>query len=228
MTKKKAQQEDSFENVEQVLTRTEQYIEDNQKSLTIILAVIIVVVVAYLGYTRMYIGPKEKDAQSQMFVAEQYFEKDSFQLALNGDGNYLGFLDIIDDYSMTKSGNLANYYAGVCYLNLGDYEMAIEYLNDFDADDQMVSPIALGATGDAYMELGNNEEAVKHYVQAANYSENKFTTPIYLMKAGQTYEMMGDFGKALATYERIEKEFPESTEGRQIEKYISRVKSQVK
>ncbi len=131
MAKKKAQQEDNLQELESALTKTEHFIEDNQKIITYVVGAIILVVVIYLGFTKFYLQPKEEEAQSQMFMAENYFEKDSFNLAINGDGNYLGFLDIIDDYGITESANLAKYYTGISYLHLGQYEEALDYLNRF-------------------------------------------------------------------------------------------------
>lgn len=163
-----------------------------------------------------------------MWMAEQYFARDSFNLALNGDGNYLGFLDIIEEYGITKSANLANYYAGISYLHLGEFETAIEYLKQFESDDKMVAPVAYGAIGDAYVELEDLDEALIFYKKAVNSSENEFTTPIYLMKVGFVHEQNGDYDKALEAYKRIEKEFPNTAEGRQIEKYIARVEVFVK
>jgi tetratricopeptide (TPR) repeat protein len=159
-----------------------------------------------------------------MFVAEQYFQRDSFNLALNGDGNYFGFLDIISDYKMTKSSNLAKYYAGVCYLHLGDYEEAISYLKKFSTSDIMISSIKNGAIGDAYVELGEYKQAVSYYEKAANSNANEFSTPIYLNKAGQLLEDEGDFKKALDLYETIKADYPKSAEGRNIEKVIARAK----
>jgi tetratricopeptide (TPR) repeat protein len=225
MSKKKVSEQDQFESVENALSRTEHYIEQNQKSLTIIVLAIIVIIGGYLGYQRFVVSPKEKEAQSQMWMAEQYFARDSFNLALHGDGNYLGFLDIVDEYSITKSANLANYYIGISYLHLGQYELAIEYLKAFESDDEMVAPIAYGAIGDAYMELDNTTEAMKFYEKAVNKSENEFTTPIYLMKVGFVHEQNQNYEKALEAYQTIKNDFPESAEGRQIDKYIARVET---
>lgn len=222
-SKNKETHPDQFESVENALSKTEHYIEENQKSLTIIVAAIIIIVGGYLGYKRFVMTPKENEAKAQMWMAEQYFQRDSFQLALDGDGNYLGFLDIIEEYGITKSANLANYYSGISYLHLGEYENAIEYLKQFESDDEMVSPIAYGAIGDAYLELGNTDEALSFYKKAVNDSENEFTTPIYLMKVAFVHKENGDFSEALEAYKRIEKEFPNTTEGRQVQKYIAQV-----
>jgi len=228
MSKKKATDQDQLETVENALSKTEHYIEENQKSLTIILLAIVIIVGGYIGYKRFVEAPKENEALQQMWMAEQYFARDSFNLALNGDGNYLGFLDIIDEYSITKSANLANYYSGICYLHLGQYEKAIEYLKKFESDDKMVAPVAFGAIGDAYMELNNTSEAASFYKRAANDYLNNFTTPLYLMKLGFVYEQTGDLEDALEVYQQIEKEYPNSTEGKQIEKYIARVELMIK
>lgn len=218
-------QETTFENVEQALSRTEYFIEKNQKIITTIAVVAAVLVLAFLGYRKYIVQPKVKEAQEMIFPAQQYFERDSFNLALNGDGNNLGFLDIIDEYSITPSGNLANYYAGISYLNLGQYEKAIDYLKSYSADDIMTSIMAKGAIGDAYIQMGNIEKGISAYLEAANFNINNFTTPLFIMKAAQMYFTEGQFAKALELYKRIEKEFTESNEYRSIEKYISRAEA---
>jgi tetratricopeptide (TPR) repeat protein len=220
---KDTREQDSFSEVESTLTKTEQIIEDNQKILVIVVGVIVAIVVAYLGFTKLYIQPRELDAQEQMFMAEQYFEKDSFNLAINGDGNYLGFLDIIEDYGMTDAGNLSNYYAGISYLKLGEYEAALDYLNEFDTDDLLLVPVTEGAKGDAYLELGESDKALSAYKNAYKASENEFTTPIYMMKAANLLEEEGNLDDALDIYQTIKEEYPTSNEGRSVAKYIARV-----
>ena len=221
--KKKETQDTSAEALQNALTKTEQYIENNQKSLTIIVLAIVVIVGLFLGYKKLYIAPKEAEAQVQIFPAEQYFEKDSFNLALFGDGNYLGFVDIISNYGPTKTGNLANYYAGICYRALGDYDLAIEHLKKFNPKDRMIGSVAYGSIGDCYVQLGRLDDAAKYYVKAANYGKNTFTTPLYLMKAGTVYEELGQFSEALKVYNRIKTDYSKSTEARDAEKHIARV-----
>jgi tetratricopeptide (TPR) repeat protein len=172
-------------------------------------------------------APREQEAREQMFMAERYFEMDSLNLALNGDGMYPGFLRIIDDYSMTKSANLSKYYAGVCYLKLGNFGEAIDHLKSFRGKDEIVGPMAQGALGDAYLESNQAAKAVSAYLKAAEMKENDFTTPLFLTKAAWTYEILNDYKKALAIYERIKKEYPTSTEAREIDKYIARVKGKI-
>ena len=225
MTKsKKSQAPDRLEEVESALSRTERYIEDNQKPLTIIILALVVVVIVFMGYKRFIVIPAEKEAQSQMFMAERYFEQDSFNLALYGDGNNLGVLDIIDDYGITKSSELAHYYAGISFLNLGEFELAIEQLEKFSSNDKMINLIAKGAIGDAYLELGEPSKAITYYEKAATTEDNVFVNPIYLMKAGQVYESQEKFQKALETYKKIKDNYPESQEAQDIEKYIAKAK----
>ena len=222
--RKKTQIPDRLEEVESALSRTERYIEDNQKPLTIIILALVVVVIVFMGYKRLIVIPAEKEAQSQMFTAERYFEQDSFNLALYGDGNNLGMLDIIDEYGITKSSELAHYYAGISFLNLGEFELAIEQLEKFSSNDQMINLIAKGAIGDAYLELGEPLKAIGYYEKAATTEDNVFVNPFYLMKAGQAYESQEEFQKALETYQKIKDNYPESQEGQKIEKYIAKVK----
>ena len=147
---KDPKKEDSLSEVESALTRTEHFVEKNQKILTIVIGALVVVVGGYLAFKALYVQPREKDASEQMFMAEQYFEKDSFNLAINGDGNYLGFLDIVDDYGSTKAANLANYYIGISYLHMGQYKEAIDYLDDFEPQDLLFARFAAAEKGYAY------------------------------------------------------------------------------
>ena len=213
----------TIKNVEQTLTTTEQFLESHYKELLIGLG-IIVVLIAIFWLGKIYLGKQNEEAQSQMYQAERYIEMDSLNLALNGDGNYLGFIDIANDYKYTQAGNLARYSAGICFLHLGQYEDAIEYLNKYSKKDKLIGSLAIGATGDAYVELGDVEKGVAKYIEAADYAKNSFNTPIYLMKAGEIYELNGNYNEALKLYERIQNEYPESTEGSSIDKYIARVK----
>ncbi|MCG3164645.1 MAG: hypothetical protein POELPBGB_00404 [Bacteroidia bacterium] len=224
MAKEQAK-EDVIVDVESAYDKTEQFFEDNQKVILGVVAALIIIIGGYVGWKKFIIAPKEAEAASQMFRAEQYFQQDSFRIALDGKGQYPGFLQIIDDYSMTDAANLSYYYAGVSYLHLGEYENAIEYLGKFDSDDEVLSVIAEGATGDAYMELGETDKAISAYMAAADDKTNKFTSPVYLMKAAQALEGKGEFEKAVKLYERLEKEFPTSNEGRATEKYKARAKA---
>lgn len=222
MAKKTNKTEEQLAAVEETLSRTEQWVEGNSKPLSTSVFAIVCVIALYLGYGKFYSEPLNEEAHAEMFMAEKYFETDSFKLALNGDGQYLGFIDVANDYSGTDAGNLANYYAGICYLNLGDNESAIDHLSSFSVDDEMISSISLGSIGDAYMNLGDTDQAISYYEKAANNSDNKFTTPIYLKRAALAHESNGDYSDALAHYETIKVEYSKTQEATDIDKYITR------
>ena len=228
MTKdKKNTQVDNLSEVESALTKTEQFLESNQKLIAIVIGAIVIVAVGYLGLNKFYLEPAQKEAQDQMFKAQNYFEKDSFNLALNGDGTNPGFLDIIDDFGSTDAGNLATYYAGISYLNLGQFDNAIDYLKKFDSDDLLLGPISIGAQGDAQLELGKTEKAISLYTEAYKMNDNELTTPIYMLKAGELLESSNKQAEALKLYETIKQKFPDSNEGRSIDKYIARAKAKM-
>ena len=222
---KKNKTEDQFIHVEEALSKTEQYIVDNQKSLMIIIGAIVGVIVLFNVYQKFYIQPLEKEAQIEVYMAELYFQKDSFNLALNGDGQYAGFLDVAEDYSSTKVGNLANYYSGVCFLNLGEYESAIEYLSDFSSNDIILSSLAYGCIGDAYMQLEDKENAKEAYIDALENSNNEFTSPRFMMKLAMIHESNSDYSDALTIYKSIKADFKESKQAVGIEKYIARAQA---
>jgi len=225
MANKQDEQSKKTENrivaVEEAFGKTEQFIEKNQQIILIVVGVIIVVVLGFFGFKRFYLAPREKDAQSQMFMAEKYFEQDSLKKALNGDGQYLGFLAIIDEFGMTKSANLSHYYAGVCYLKLGEYEKALEQLGKFSCDDMLVAPMAKGAMGDANMELKNVQKAADLYMEAAEMRKNDFTSPLFLMKAAMANEELGNYEKAISIYKQIKENYARTAEAREAEKFIS-------
>jgi tetratricopeptide (TPR) repeat protein len=208
--------------VESALSKSEQFIEKNKNILFYVIIGIVLIILAYFGYQKFIQTPKERDAQAAMFVAEHYFDVDSLNLALNGDQANPGFLGIIDEYGSTKSGNLARYYAGICYLKLGQFQEAIDNLKEFDSDDDIIQPMAYGAMGDAYLELNDNTNALTYYTKAAEVKDNDFTTPMFLMKAAWVYEMNGDYVKALECYNKVKKEHNRSFEARDVDKYIAR------
>ncbi|MGC6428757.1 MAG: tetratricopeptide repeat protein [Flavobacteriales bacterium] len=223
MAKKNNKTEEQFAAVEETLTNTEQWVENNQALLMKVVFSVVGVIAIVLGYTKFVTEPKNNEAQSELFMAVNSFEKDSFNLALNGDGQFYGFLDLIDEYGSTEAGNLANFYAGSCYLNLGDFDNAIEYLSKFKANDQLVSSVALGSLGDAYMNVGESNKAINSWKKAASNSDNNFTAPLYMMRAAMALEENGNFKEALSLYKNIKNNYSDSDQGRDIDKYITRV-----
>ncbi len=219
--KKEYATETSMENVENALSKTEQFIEDNQKILTIIMFAIIIVIGGYWGAKKLYFAPQELKAQEVMFGAQNFFEKDSFQLALDGQDLNLGFIDIIDDYGFTAAGNLSKYYAGVCYLQLGQFDEAIEYLAGFTCEDELLNANAKGALGDAYMEKGDVDAAISSYKSAADV-DNDIIAATYLFKLGLAFEGQKDYDKAIEAYQQLKDEHKSANEARTIDKYITR------
>ena len=229
MSKKKnvKQTDKNLEGIEQALTRSEQFIEDNQKALTYILGGLILVLLIIVGGNRYYLKPLNEEAAADMYYAERFFEIDSFNLALNGYGTYPGFLNVIDDYGISKSAKIARYYAGVCYHQLGNYEAAIQQLNKFKTDDLLVGAAKYSTLGDAYVELGDLNKAISAYESGIDKFANNFSSPIMLKKLGLVYEELGQLDQALEAYRLIEANYPDTPEGNEIKKYIGRVESKL-
>ncbi|MBT3300992.1 MAG: tetratricopeptide repeat protein [Bacteroidetes bacterium] len=204
-------------------TKLEDFFEKYKKQLTYVLGGILVIILLTFAYKNFVIKPQQLQAQDLMFMAEDLFGKDSFELALNGSAeSFYGFLDILDEFKMTESGNLARYYTGICYYKLGDYEEALVHLKKFKTNSLLLKPIALGTIGDCYSDLEEYTKALKYYYKAADATANEFTTPIYLMKAGGVLEHLEEYEKSIKVYERIKKEFKDSKEASNADKYIGR------
>ncbi len=208
------------------------YYEANKQRINYVGGSVLLIIGLIVGYKWYWLPMKESEAADEIFYAQSLFERDSFNLALKGGAMVrysqgtkpmMGFEKIYEEYSYTKTGTLAAFYAGVCYLHLGKYEEAIKYLEKYDLDDEMYQPLAYGNIGDAYMELNKPEEGIRFYLKAANEKMNTFTTPLFLKKAALALEYQKRYKEALELYERIKKEFVTSSEARDIEKYIARV-----
>jgi TolA-binding protein len=212
-------------DVEQTLSKAEEFVNTNKKSLSIIVGAVVLAVGGYFYYQYSYVAGKEKEAQSQMFRAEEYYRNDSLKLAINGDGNFPGFDEIISSYGVSPSANLAHFYLGTTYLKAKEYDKAIETLKGYNAEDEITPSLALGAIGDAYMEQKNMEEAINYYEKAVKEKPNNFTTPILMMKLGSAYEMQSNYKDAAEVYTRLKKDYPTTTEGQQAEKYIARAEA---
>ncbi len=220
-----------FNTLDETASRSEQWVEKNQKIIFTGLIAVAAVILGYLAYNSYVLEPKEREAANELAFPKSYFEQaegnaaeaDSlYALSLNGaDGKY-GLVDIADTYGSTKAGNLAKYMSGIAYLKTGDYENAIKYLSDFSSDDEMLSAIALGNIGDAFIEINQPEDALDYYLQAANLRDNNFTTPFYLFKAGQTAMDLGKYSDAEGYFTRIKEEYAKSEEAQNINIYIQR------
>jgi TolA-binding protein len=188
------------------------------------LVAIIVVVGGFFAYRTYISGPNEQKASEAMFRAEEYYRLDSTRLALNGDQVNPGFLKIVSKYGSTKAGKLANFYAGSCYLKLGDFNNAVKYLKDFSTPVELLQERAYGLLGDAYSEQNKKEEAAEQYKKAGTYFEkDELFSPEYLFRSGYLYESMGKTQDAIALYKIIKDKYPTSQRGAEIDKYLARL-----
>lgn len=220
-----------FNSLDETANKTEAWVEKNQKYILGILGVIVIATLGYLGYQKFIAEPNEQTATDDLFVAQQNFQlaidgtvvktQDSlFNLVLKGSEGKQGAIGIADQFSGTDSGNLANYYAGISYLNLKKYNEAITYLEKFSGKDDFLGPIATGAIGDAYAEQNKTDKALEYYVKAAQQKENEFTTPRYLLKAGQAAMILNKKADALKYFTEIKEKFETAPEAQQIDALI--------
>jgi tetratricopeptide (TPR) repeat protein len=219
--------------LDETASKSEQWIEKNSKPLFYTLIGIVVFFLVFLGYSKYIVEPNELEASNELAFPRKYFDEaatagsgiDSLlTLGLEGaDGKY-GFLDIAKSYSGTDAGNLANYYAGASYLQMKQYDKAIEFLSKFNSDDEMLGPVSLGAIGDAFADINQPEDALEYYKKAANKKDNEFTTPLFLYKAGQTAMELKEYGKAESLFTKIKDKYSTSDQGKDIEKFIAAAK----
>ena len=225
-----------FATLDEKANRTEEWVEKNQKAILGVVIGVLVLALAYLAYTRLIAEPNEKEAANELTLAQESFTtalettntsvKDSlFMVALEGKNGKYGLLDIASNYGSTKAGNLANYYAGMSYLEIKDYGKAISHLEDFSSDDMMLAPLAKGAIGDAFVQLGQPEDALGYYEKATALSSNDFTTPRFLFKAGVTAIDLGQYDKAVNYLTRIKDEFSQSDYNKQVDLYLGKAQA---
>ncbi|MDR0349835.1 MAG: tetratricopeptide repeat protein [Tannerella sp.] len=222
MTTKKKATEKELE-VGEIVSRSEQFIEKHKSNLIYGIITVAAIAGIILGYHYGYAKPKSEKAELAIFKAEQYFDRDSFALALHGNGiDVEGFEEIIDQYGNTKSGNLAKAYAGICYYKLGDSQSAIKRLKSFKANDNQIAPAIIGLIGDCYVSSGDTKEGIGYFEKAASKADNSIISPIYLKKAGIAYESLKQYKDAIKAYTQIKEKYNRSAEASDIEKYITR------
>lgn len=222
----------SDKNVHQVGTdpvlKAKDWWQKNQKVVLIAITALVVVVGGWFAYNAYVVAPNEDKADLAIYNAENYFREDSLKLALNGDNaNHKGFLYVIKNYESTKAGNLAKYYAGLCYLRTGDFNNAIKYLSDFSTSAKQVQMMAYGALGDAYSELKKNDDAITNYKKAAEtFDSDELNASEYLFKAALLYETLGKNKEAVELYKEVKTKFPATQRGRDADKYIYRLSTE--
>ena len=224
-----------FNTLDEGASKTEEWVAANQKYIFIAVGTVVILVLGWLGYQKYIQEPKEIEASNEMFTAQQYFKnavdadlksKDSlYTLALNGGEGKYGFLEIIENYGGTKASNLAHYFAGFSYLNTNQYQKAIDFLDKFDAEDEILGPLATGGIGDAFSQLNQNEEALNYYQKAADMRDNEFTTPRFLLKSSIIALDLGKPEVAQKNLERIKNEFASSPEANQVDVHLGRAQA---
>ncbi len=223
--KKAAVEKDPEVKIENALGRTELFFEKNWKTLTFIGVAVLVLAGAIYGYQIFYKAPQGKKAADAMFVAQQLFAQEDWATALGGDGNNLGFADIAASYKGTRQASLAAHYAGICCMQNGDLDSALEYLSKYKATkgapNSLVNAENEGLKGDIHVQKGDYATAAKHFEKAVAAADNMVTAPMYLKKLGLTCEALNDYAAAVKAYRRVSDEYPTSLEARDIEKYAS-------
>jgi tetratricopeptide (TPR) repeat protein len=212
------------ERVNETVSKTDQFFRENKKTIYTILLTLLVLGLAFVAWYKFIYQPKCEEATAQMFPAEANFRNGEYDLAFNGDGNVLGFSQIIDEYG-AKGGKDVYLYAGLCQLQLGNYQEAINFLKKYKGKDNILAARALACIGDAYVGLEKYGDALNYFEKAAAQADNMFAAS-YLLKAGVVCEETGDNAKALSFYKQIKDKYPQSMEGYDIDKYITRIESQ--
>lgn len=231
-TQEKSTTAEVFNTLDESASRSEQWIEKNSKPLFSGLVIVAALILGYLAYNKYVIEPTEKEASNELAFPRKHFDLanatqigvDSLlMLGLDGaDGKY-GFIDIASIYSSTKAGNLANYYAGLSFLQLKQYDKAIEHLSSFSSDDLTMGPVSLGVIGDAFADINQFDDAIDYYEKAAA-TDNKFSAPLFLFKAGQLAMHTKDYSKAEKLFTKIKENYPTSSQNVDIDKYINSAK----
>lgn len=219
----KEQEKLKQEKVEEKVSAIEKFFNENKKLIWSCLGVLVLIGLLILSYQKFYLQPKSAEGQAQMFPAEANFRAQEYALALNGDGNVLGFAQIAKEYG-SKAGKSVYLYAGICELQLGNYESALSYLKKYNGKDAILAARALGCQGDAYVGLEKYKEALSNFEKAASKTDNIFAAS-YLLKAAIVCEELGNKEKALSFYKKIKDQYPQSIEGYEVDKYISRIEN---
>lgn len=209
---------------ERVVDSARDFWSANGKYITYVLAAAVIVVGGYFVYKVYIKAPEEAKAAEAIWKAEDYFRQDSFRLALNGDGPNAGFLKAISKYGGTKAGNLSKFYAGVCYMQMGDFNNAIKYLKDFSTSQVQASLRTEGLLGDAYAELGKKQEAIEYYKKAGTmFDQDDANSPEYLFRAAMLSQELGKNKEAIEFLHMIKDKYPTSQRAFEVDKYLGKL-----
>ena len=219
-------QQQAAPTMEESLNQSEAFFLKYKKAIIGAVIAIVVIIAGVILYTTYVSGPKEIKASTAIAKGQEYFAAADFEKALNGDSaSFKGFVKLADEYSSTAAGNLANLYAGLCYAKLDKWQEAADYLEKFDgSDDQMISPAAVGALGNAYAHLNQLDKAVSNLKKAAEMADNNSLSPTFLIQAGEILESQGKKADALKLYQQVKDKYFNSMAYQTIDEYIERVK----
>ena len=217
-----------FNTLDEGSSKTQQWVERNQNKILVLVAIISIIVIGVFAYSKLINEPKDSSAFNKMYFAQKKFDEavlinnDSmYNIALNGDDLNMGMLQIIDEFGGTNAANLAHYYSGIMYLKMNDYPNSIKYLSEFSSDDILLSSLATGSIGDAFAELNQFDDAFDYYVKASK-SNNNYSSPMYLFKAGIVAMRLNKFNRAEEYFSIIKQDYPNSTEAKNIDAFISK------
>lgn len=219
--------EDKDLDIGALYTRSELFMEKNKTAVTIAVVAVLAVVAGLLGYRKFIAEPQAKQAAESIWKAQYYFEIDSLDLALNGDGNFLGFAQVADEFGSTPTGKLAKFYIAVINHQKGEYETALQYYKEADLGDDVLRVMAVGNQGDVLVELGRQDEAASQFMKAADLVKSDYTTPMFLMKAGIVYQQKNDWKNAEKCFNRITMDYPTSPDAMMAKKYAARAKEKL-
>lgn len=215
------QEEKDWNKIDEAVIASESFIMKYRNHLMIAIGAVAVIVGGYFAYQRLYLEPKNAEAEAALFRGEQYFQTGMDSLALFGDGNsYIGFEQIINEYGSTKSGDLAKAYAGISYARMGKYEEALKYLKDFDGGDDMITPAVQGAIGDCLVNTGKAADAVSYFEKAAKSADDILLSPIFYKKAALVYRESKNYDKVIDLFTTIKNNYTASPEAAEADKYI--------
>ena len=218
-------QQQAAPTMEETLNQSEAFFLKYKKAIIGVVIALVVIIAGIVLYKTYVSGPQEIKASTAIAKGQEYFAANNFEMALNGDSaSFKGFAKLADEYSSTAAGNLANLYAGLCYAKLDKWEDAVKYLEKYDgADDQMISPAAEGALGNAYAHLNQLDNAVSHLKKAAEKADNNSLSPTFLIQAGEILESQGKNDEALKLYQTVKEKYFNSMASQTIDAYIERV-----
>ena len=213
------------DSAEIMMIKAKDFWERNSKIISIAFVVVVLGVGGYFGYKNFIQKPNEEKAVDTLYKAEEYFRMDSVNLALKGDGQYLGFLKVIDKYGSTDAGNLACYYAGVCYVKLDDNANAIKYLKKFSTDSKPVKARVYKLLGDASGDLGKSADAVDYYKKSAHLFEDDKdnSSEALFLAAYLTDRVLKNPKEAIELYKELKEKYPNTEKGVDADNYLAQL-----